>query len=275
MIIQHNMRAENGSRQFGITTKEKEKYSTQLSTGYKINGAADNAAGLMISEDMRAQVRSLQKASKNCVDGISLFQTADGAMQEAQNVIHRMRELCVQGANDVNVTADRIAIQTELELLKDEIDRMYEDVEFNTIKLFQNATEIPDRENTHLQIGSNAEQGIAFALPKIDCETLTIDEVCVKDYESASDSIDRCDYALIYINRERAVMGAMENRTEHAKATAENNAENLQISESKIRYTNMADSMVKLSKNQILSDAGTSMLSQANNMSQGVMTLLK
>ena len=148
MIIQHNMTAENGNRQFGITKKENASYTEKLSSGYRINRAADDAAGLTISEEMRGQIRGLQKASRNCEDGISLFQTADGAMQEVENIIHRMRELCVQGANDTNVTADRNAIQIELNALRDEIDRMYEDTEFNTIKLFQNSQEVVKRTKT-------------------------------------------------------------------------------------------------------------------------------
>lgn len=508
MIIQHNMTAENGNRQFGITKKENASYTEKLSSGYRINRAADDAAGLTISEEMRGQIRGLQKASRNCEDGISLFQTADGAMQEVENIIHRMRELCVQGANDTNVTADRNAIQIELNALRDEIDRMYEDTEFNTIKLFQNSQEVVKRTKTttiatqrveivetpggtisnvdvrnslvqvigegkvsktgkidepldltgagwhktftdpnqeanpvmsvhldfsglgtdytkddlnglgfssvcghgcgihysikfvesgggsttqsgykyymdgsgrapvlqidlssinsgsdlvkaiveatgkeskmtnhwhqyayndanpsvlytydysgkikrmgtftaaayttsntldipgtitrtqivttpqeviekqtayknkkyHLQVGSNAEQDIKFALPYINSYTLGVDNIGVDNYEYATNSISNCDYALDYVNHERAVMGALQNRTEHAMENADNISENLQTSESKIRDADMADMMVKYSKTQILMEAGISMLSQTNKINDGILTLLR
>lgn len=270
MIIQHNMHALIGGRQLGITEKENASYSEKLLSGYRINRAADDAAGLMISEDMRSQIRGLNMASRNCEDGISLFQTTDGAMQEAENVVHRMRELCVQGANDTNVTADRDAIQTELNLLIDEIDRMHEATEFNTIKVFQQ-----EQPTYHLQVGANGEQGVEYHLPLIDSKTLTVDQVDVHDYDKATKSIERCDYALVYINSERAVMGAMQNRIEHAQANDDNTSENLQQAESKLRDADMASSMVGYAKTNILLEAGQSMLTQSNKINDGILTLLR
>lgn len=508
MIIQHNMMEENGNRQLGVSRKGNASYTEQLSSGYRINRAADDAAGLTISEEMRGQIRGLQKASRNCEDGISLFQTADGAMQEVENIIHRMRELCVQGANDTNVTADREAIQIELDALRDEIDRMHEDTEFNTIKLFQNTKDIVIRKKTtiistqsvevvevpggtisnmdvrnsmaqiigrekvsgagkidepldltgpgwhktfsdpireadpvmsahidfsglgtdyqkndlyglgfssvcghgcgihysvkfvenggssttqsgyrylmdgsghapvleidlssintgsdlvkaiveaagkernmtrhwhqyayndadqnilytydysgskirkgtftaaayttdnkidipetikktkivttpqeiiekqtsyrnkkyHLQVGANSNQDIKFELPYITSYTLGVDNIGVDNYEYATSSIRDCDHALDYINHERAVMGALQNRTEHAMENADNMSENLQTSESKIRDADMADMMVKYSKTQILMEAGVSMLSQTNKINEGILALLR
>lgn len=270
MIIQHNMLAEGAGRAFNINNKEKAKYAEKLSTGYKINRAADNAAGLAISEEMRAQVRGMKQGSTNSRDGISLFNTADGAMQEIDNMLHRMRELCVQATNDTNTSSDRGAIDEEIQALRNEIKRVSDQTEFNTKKVLMGKVS-----EVYIQAGANSNAGVNFELPKVTLSALAIVSVNVRTRDNASSYIDICAKAIEKMNDYRSSLGAYVNRLEHSQSVADNTAENLQASESKLRDTDMADAMVQESKTNILEQAITSMLTQANNTPKGVLSLLQ
>ncbi len=274
MIVQHNMTAANTNRQLGITTGSLAKNSEKLSSGYRINRAGDDAAGLSISEKMRGQIRGLEQASTNAQDGISLVQTAEGALNEVQSVLQRMRELTVQAANDTNVTADREAIAKEVHALTSEIDRIANQTEFNTMKLLSgNFTE------KQLQVGANKEQMITFSIDEMTAEALAIGEVGSEieagDATTITGLISVVNDAITTVSTQRSALGAIQNRLEHTIANQDNTAENLQAAESRIRDVDMADEMVSYSKNNILLQASQSMLAQANQSTQGVLSLLQ
>jgi len=272
MIIQHNMAAANTNRQLGVTTGNLAKSTEKLSSGYKINRAGDNAAGLTISEKMRGQIRGLNQASTNAQDGISLIQTAEGALNETQSILQRMRELTVQASNDTNVTADRKAIAQELKALTDELDRISEQTEFNTMKLLDGSFS-----SKNLQVGANSGQNIAFSIGYMDASSLGVLSVAsgVGTYGSATANINKVQSALDKVSEQRSALGALQNRLEHTIANADNTAENLQAAESRIRDVDMAEEMVKYSKDSILQQAAQSMLAQANQSTQGVLSLLQ
>ena len=272
MIIQHNMQAANTNRQLGITGGRLAKSTEKLSSGYKINRAGDNAAGLTISEKMRGQIRGLEQASVNAQDGISLIQTAEGALNETQAILQRMRELTVQAANDTNVSADREAIKEELEALTEEVTRIATQTEFNTMKLLNGSFK-----SKNLQVGANSGQNIAFSIKTMTASALNITNVAsgVSSYASATANIKVVQSALNQVSKQRSALGALQNRLEHTIANADNTAENLQAAESRIRDVDMADEMVKYSKDNILQQAAQSMLAQANQSTQGVLALLQ
>ena len=301
MIVQHNMTAMNTNRQLGITTGNLAKSAEKLSSGYRINRAGDDAAGLSISEKMRGQIRGLEQASTNAQDGISLIQTAEGALVEVHACIQRMRELTVQAANDTNVSADRYAIAKEVAALASEIDRIASQTEFNTMKLLD-GTFSEDRA-LQLQVGANSSQVININIAAIDSTSLGLDAASVADqiYDAASTTatystasqdleltagktgteiteaslIDVVNNALEYVSAQRSELGAYQNRLEHTIANADNTAENLQAAESRIRDVDMAQEMVDYSKSNILQQAAQSMLAQANQATQGVLSLLQ
>ena len=276
MIVQHNMTALNANRQLGITNKALSKTIEKLSSGYRVNRAADDAAGLSISEKMRSQIRGLNQASRNAQDGQSLIQTAEGALGEIHSVIQRMRELTVQASNDTNVTADRKAISLELAALSSEIDRIASQTEFNTMKLLDGS--FTDKE---LQVGANAEQMISFSISAMTAAGLSVEvgDVggVVSDGTAAEITaiISVVNNALSLVSQQRSKLGALQNRLDHTMANADNMAENLQSSESKIRDTDMAATMVQFSASSIIQQAGQSMLAQANQSTQGVLSLLQ
>jgi flagellin len=274
MIIQHNMAAANTNRQLGITNGNIQKSTEKLSSGYRINRAGDDAAGLSISEKMRGQIRGLDQASTNAQDGISLIQTAEGAMNEVHSIIQRMRELNVQAANDTNVSEDRESIKKELTQLSAEIDRIADTTEFNTMGLLD-GTYADDPLN--LQVGANSEQKISFTIGDMHCDAMDgdVSDLDVSSYESATANLDTIDEALKYVSTERSKLGAIQNRLEHTIANADNTSENLQAAESRIRDVDMADEMVTYSKDSILQQAAQSMLAQANQATQGVLSLLQ
>ena len=275
MIVQHNMTALNANRQLGITNTNLAKNTEKLSSGYKVNRAADDAAGLSISEKMRGQIRGLNQASTNAEDGTSLIQTAEGAMQEIHSCIQRMRELTVQASNDTYVTADRQAIALEAAALSSEIDRIASQTEFNTMKLLSGGFT-----NKVLQVGANTNQTISFSISAMTTAGLsvTVANVAASMTKSGADVtkvISVVDKALTTVSQARSKLGALQNRLEHTIANADNTSENLQSAESRIRDTDMADEMVRYSKNSILQQAGQSMLAQANQATQGVLSLLQ
>ena len=277
MIVQHNMSALNTNRQLGVTNKLLANSTEKLSSGYRVNRAADDAAGLSISEKMRGQIRGLTQASTNAQDGQSLIQTAEGALSEIHSVIQRMRELTVQAANDTNVSADRTAIGLELQALSSEIDRIASQTEFNTMKLLSGGFS-----NKVLQVGANAKQTITFSISSMNTTKLSIrvEDIAANvkgkvKGSSITPLISKVNQALSLVSQQRSKLGALQNRLDHTIINADNMAENLQSSESKIRDVDMAKEMVTYSAKSILQQAGQSMLAQANQATQGVLSLLR
>ena len=273
MIIQHNMAAANTNRQLGVTNGNLSKATEKLSSGYRINRAGDDAAGLSISEKMRGQVRGLNRASTNAQDGISLIQTAEGALNEIHSILQRQRELTVQAANDTNVEADRTAIKAELDQLSEEITRIASQTEFNTMHLLDETG--GDSGTFNFQVGANSDQAISVTISSMSADTLGVDDIGVDDYATATASITTVNDALEAVSTQRSTLGAVQNRLEHTIANADNTAENLQSEESRIRDVDMAEEMVAYSKDSILQQAAQSMLAQANQSTQGVLSLLK
>lgn len=277
MIVQHNMTALNANRQLNITNGSLAKKTEKLSSGYRVNRAADDAAGLSISEKMRAQIRGLDQASSNAQDGISLIQTAEGALNEIHSVLQRMRELTVQAANDTNVTADRRAIAKEIRALTSEIDRIATQTEFNTMKLLSGSFS-----GKVLQVGANGSQTISLKISAMTAGKLGVSAKVIAGAISKSSAtgkgitqlISVVNKAISKVSLQRSALGALQNRLEHTIANADNMSENLQSAESKIRDANMADEMVAYSSFSILQQAGQSMLAQANQSTQGVLSLL-
>jgi len=273
MRIQHNMTAANANRQLGVTNGNLAKSTEKLSSGYSINRAADNAAGLKISEKMRGQIRGLEQASTNAQDGISLVQTAEGALNETTSILQRMRELAVQASNDTNVAADRTSIKEEVVELEKEIDRIATQTEFNTMKLLSGGL----KKGLNLQVGANADQNIKFSIGGMKCADI-INGGKVSDqlgkYSTATKAITKIQDALEKVTAQRSKLGATQNRLEHTIANADNTSENLTAAESRIRDVDMAAEMVKYSKDNILQQAAQSMLAQANQSTQGVLSIL-
>ena len=397
MIVQHNLTAMNSNRQLGVTTGAQAKSSEKLSSGYRINRAGDDAAGLKISEKMRSQVRGLNRASTNAQDGVSLIQTAEGALNEAHSILQRMNELAVQGANDTNEGIDREAINEELDALTKELDRISTTTQFNKQNLLDGSFQ-----DKNLQVGANANQKIAISIDNMNAQSLglrsvtktitpekqsgttitkikyqgmeftytsgtkaenvsaakasfaakisgkytsdvymkttnlstgsvyyvahndatkkfaalssaqkfdvsfaksamgkALDDnfadyietssaeataalsgytetgrVAVDTYEQANNSITKIQDAINIVSSQRSALGALQNRLEHTIANLDNVAENTQAAESRIRDLDMASEMVEYSKNNILAQAGQSMLAQANQSTQGILSLL-
>ena len=270
MVVQHNLTAMNANRQLGVTTGQQAKSSEKLSSGYKINRAADDAAGLSISEKMRSQIRGLNKASDNAQDGISLIQTAEGALNEAHSILQRMNELATQAANDTNTSSDRSAVQDELNALTSEINRIASTTQFNTQNLLDgNFT------GKNLQVGALEGQKISLAIATMDAAALSIDTIKVSTFTDAGSAMTLIQHAISSVSKQRSALGAVQNRLEHTVANLDNVSENTSSAESRIRDTDMAEEMVNYSKNNILAQAGQSMLAQANQSTQGVLSLLQ
>ncbi|KGG79985.1 flagellin [Caloranaerobacter azorensis H53214] len=272
MRINHNLMALNAHRQLKINTTAQSKSLEKLSSGFRINRAGDDAAGLAISEKMRAQIRGLNQASRNAQDGISLIQTAEGALQETQAILQRMRELAVQAANDTNVTADRSAIATEIEQLENEINRIASQTEFNTQKLLTGSFS-----NKTFQIGANKNQTITLSIATMTATKLGVASAHnkVDTASKATAVIDTINTAIGTVSTERAKLGAYQNRLEHTIKNLDTAAENLQAAESRIRDVDMAKEMMEFTKQNILNQAAQAMLAQANQTPQGVLQLLR
>lgn len=275
MVVQHNLTAANTNRQLGITTNGLQKSTEKLSSGYKINRAADDAAGLSISEKMRNQIRGLNKASDNAQDGISLVQTAEGALNEVHSMLQRMSELAVQAANGTNATTDRTALNDEVQQLKTEIQRVGSTTQFNKMNILDGGFSAGTKKA--LQVGANANQTISIAISALESVvgssltgTLKIDTAT-----NAQSAITTVQSSIEKLSTLRSKLGAVQNRLEHTVANLDNISENTQSAESRIRDTDMAEEMVQYSKNNILQQAGQSMLAQANQANQGVLSLLQ
>ena len=294
MVVQHNMQAANSNRMLGITTSAQAKSTEKLSSGYRINRAADDAAGLAISEKMRSQIRGLDRASTNAQDGISVVQTAEGALNEVHSMLQRMNELATQAANDTNTSQDRSQIKLELNQLTSEIDRVASTTQFNTMNLLDGTFT-----GKNLQVGSLSGQNIKLDISLMSAKGLglvgdgtvtsysavTATELTsnmlvgaskgADGYNQAGGVMKKVQDAIDKVSTQRAKLGAVQNRLEHTIANLDNVSENTQSAESRIRDTDMAKEMVTYSKNNILAQAGQSMLAQANQSNQGVLSLLQ
>ena len=275
MVVQHNLQAANTNRQLGITTSAQAKSTEKLSSGYKINRAADDAAGLSISEKMRSQIRGLNKASSNAQDGVSLVQTAEGALNETHSILQRMNELATQAANGTNTSVDRSAIRAELDQLTSEINRIQSTTQFNTMNLldgtFSGATN-----QMKLQVGALSGQSIDFSIANMCATKIGLKTtLSVSTFTKAGSYMKSVQDAIEVVSKQRSAMGAIQNRLEHTIANLDTTSENTQSAESRIRDTDMASEMVTYSKNNILAQAGQSMLAQANQSTNGVLSLLQ
>ena len=270
MVIQHNLTAMNTNRQLGITTGNQAKSTEKLSSGYRINRAGDDAAGLTISEKMRSQIRGLNKASSNAEDGVSLIQTAEGALNEAHSILQRMNELATQAANDTNTSSDRTAVQKEIDALTSELSRIASTTQFNTMNLLSGSFK-----SKNLQVGALEGQKISISISTMNAKALGVDSLKVSSFGKAGSAMTLIQKAISKVSTQRSALGALQNRLEHTIANLDTTSENTSAAESRIRDVDMAEEMVEYSKNNILAQAGQSMLAQANQSNQGVLSLLQ
>ena len=286
MIINHNISAINANRQLKSNGLQLDKSMERLASGLRINKAGDDASGLAVSEKMRSQIRGLNQAEKNVENGISFIQTAEGYLQESQDIIQRMRELAVQASNGIYSSEDRMMIQVEVSQLVDEVDRVASHAQFNGMNMLTGRFARETGANIitgsmWFHIGANMDQRV-----RVNIGTMTAAGLLLKQLSSgqilsmsspagANSSIGSLDEALKKINKQRADLGAYQNRMEYAARGLMIGAENMQASESVIRDVDMADASVEYSKNVILHQSATSMLAQANTKTQSVLQLLQ
>ena len=286
MIINHNLSAMFADRALRATNLSQEKSMEKLSSGLRINRAGDDASGLAVSEKMRSQIRGLQRASKNAADGISLIQTTEGYLQESQDIIQRLRELSVQSANGIYTSEDRTQIQVEVSQLVSEVDRIASHAQFNGLSLLTGRFARADGTNTVMgsmwfQIGANMDQRTRVYIGTMTAKGLGLRNVgddsiiSLSSPDNANRAIGTLDVALKRVSKERADLGAYQNRLEHAIKGIDVGAENIQAAESRIRDVDMASEMVNYTKDRILSQAGNAMLAQANQKNQQVLQLLQ
>ena len=286
MVINHNMSAMYANRQLGVTGLSLSKDMEKLSSGERINRAGDDASGLAVSEKMRAQIRGLNQASENAENGISFIQTTEGYLQETTDIMQRIRELAIQASNGIYSDEDRMQIQVEVSALVSEVDRIASAAQFNGMNMLTGRFARPTGENTvtgsmWFHIGANMDQRMQVYIGTMSAEALGIREIGTGDKislaapDDANRAIGTIDQALVKINKQRADLGAYQNRMEYAVRGLDISAENLQASESRIRDTDMARQMVEFTKNSVLQQAGTAMLAQANTQSQNVLSLLR
>lgn len=283
MIINHSMSSLFASRTEGINTQNLQKSMEKLSSGERINRAGDDAAGLAISEKMRAQIRGLNQASRNTENGISFIQATEGYLQETTDILQRIRELAVQASNGIYSDEDRAQIQVELSQLVAEVDRISSQAQFNGMNLLSGRFARDTGEAITFHVGANMDQRIdayigtmtAVALGLKGSQDGTDSTINVNDSESANMVLGTVDEALKKVNKQRADLGAYQNRMEMSKKGIDIASENLVASESKIRDTDFASEIVNYTKNQILQQVATSMLAQANSHSENVLSLLK
>ena len=269
MVVQHNLTAMNANRQLGISTDSLAKSTEKLSSGYRINRAGDDAAGLAISEKMRSQIRGLDQASTNAQDGISLIQVAEGALNETHSILQRMNELATQAANDTNTTIDRNSIQLEINALTSEIDRIQSTTQFNTMNLIDGSFS-----GKNLQVGSLSGQRIEIQISNMNASSLGVSGLSMSSFSAAGLAMQKVQSAIDIVSDQRAYLGALQNRLEHTIANLDTTSENTSAAESRIRDVDMAEEMVTYSNTNILAQAGQSMLAQANQANQGVLSLL-
>jgi len=282
MIINHNMSAMYANRTLGVKGSEISKNLEKLSSGMRINKAGDDASGLAVSEKLRSQIRGLNQAERNIGNGVSFIQTAEGYLQETQDILHRLRELSVQSSNGVYTDEDRMQIQVEVSQLVDEINRIASHAQFNGMNMLTGAFATEDSPRVmQFQVGANMDQSERVYIGTMTAQALglegeqgTTETISISTPESANLAIGRLDVALRTVSKQRADLGAYQNRFEMASQGVAIAAENLQAAESRIRDVDMASEMVEYVKNQILNQAGTAMLAQANTKTQSVLQLL-
>ncbi|MCX7949863.1 MAG: flagellin [Treponemataceae bacterium] len=283
MIINHNISAMYANRQLGVTQSEVAKSIEKLSSGQRINRAGDDASGLAVSEKMRSQIRGLNQAERNIQNGVSFIQTTEGYLQETQDILHRLRELAVQSANGIYTDEDRMQIQVEVSQLVDEVNRIASHAQFNGMNMLTGAFARNSATNRimQFQVGANMDQNERVYIGTMTAQALGLQNaqggegiISIATPESANQAIGIVDNALKQVSKQRADLGAYQNRFEMAAKGVAIAAENMQASESRIRDADMASEMVTYTKNQILSQAGTAMLAQANMRTQSVLQLL-
>ncbi len=284
MIINHNLSAMFAQRERGVVAERLDKNIEKLSSGMRINRAGDDPAGLAVSEKMRSQIRGLNQASRNASDGISFIQTTEGYLQESQNIIQRIRELSVQASNGIYTAEDRMQIQVEISQLVDEVDRIASHAQFNGMNMLTGRFARDTGENIvtasmWFHIGANMDQRTQVYVGTMTARGLGVrfednSIISLSTPENANRTIGVVDAALRKVNKQRADLGAYQNRLEHTIRGLDVGAENLQASESRIRDTDMAHEVVRYTTNQILLQSSTAMLAQANLATQSVLQLL-
>ena len=269
MVISHNLNAMNAHRQMKTNTTASGKSIEKLSSGYRINRAGDDAAGLAISEKMRAQIRGLDQGSTNAQDGVSMVQTTEGALTETHSMLQRLKTLATQSANGTYSATDRKLIQKEVDQLKSEINRISSQTDFNGTKVLNGSATIK------FQVGNKGGQYISVKLTAMNCLALSITDLSLSTQDKASAAMNAIDKAINKVSEHRATLGAVQNRLEHTINATDNTSENIQAAESRIRDTDMAKEMMNYTKNNILTQAAQSMLAQANQAPNQVLSLLQ
>lgn len=280
MVISHNMSAIYSARQEGIVGADLQKSMEKLSSGERINRASDDSAGLAVSEKMRSQIRGLNQASKNIENAVSFIQTTEGYLQETTDILQRIRELAVQGSNGIYSAEDRMQIQVEVSSLVAEIDRIASTAQFNGMNMLTGRFA---SEGLKFQVGANMDQSVTAHIGTMTATALGLkgsqgeesNMISVSDVDSANMTLGTIDEALKNVNKQRADLGAYQNRFEMAQKGIDVAAENLTAAESRVRDTEMAEEMVNYTKNAILSQATLAMQAQSNSNSQNVLALLR
>jgi flagellin len=286
MIINHNLSAMFADRSLKVTDLYLNKNMEKLSSGLRINRAGDDASGLAVSEKLRAQIRGLNMASFNASNGISFIQVSEGYLQETEDILQRIRELAVQSSNGIYTSEDRMYIQVEISQLVDEVDRIASHAQFNGMNMLTGRFSVATGQNVPtasmwFHIGANMDQRMQVFIGTMTAEGLGIRDVGTDTFinletiEDSNRTIGTIDSALKLVNKQRADLGAYQNRLEHAVRGIDIGAENMQAAESRIRDTDMAHQMVSYVRDQILTQAGTAMLAQANQRSTSVLQLLQ
>lgn len=281
MIINHNMSSAYANRLLNFKEVDFNKNIEKLSSGMRINRAGDDASGLAVSEKLRSQVRGLNQAEKNIGNAISFIQTTEGYLQESQDILHRIRELAVQSSNGIYTPEDRMQIQVEVSQLVDEVNRIASHAEFNGMKLIMGDF-AQGSEGVAFHVGANMDQREKVFIGTMTAQALGLQgaqgsnqQINIKTADEANQAIGMVDSALLTVSKQRADLGAYQNRFEMAVQGVAVASENLQAAEARIRDTDMATEMVQFTKNNILMQAGTAMLAQANTKTQSVLQLLR
>ena len=271
MVIQHNIAANNAYRNLSMNSTSSQKNLEKLSSGYRINRSADDAAGLAISEQMRSKINGLDQATQNAQDGIGLIQTAEGALTETHNMLQRLVTLSTQAANGTYNSTARTSIKSEVEELKTEITRIANTTDYNGIKpIASNATK-----PITLQVGPTSGEILTVAVSGLTASKLSISNISVTSVSKANEAITKLNAAIDKVSKHRANLGAAQNRLEHTINNLKVTSENMTAAESRIRDTDMAKEIAAFTKNNILNQAAQSMLAQANQQPQGVLSLLR
>lgn len=272
MIINHNLNAMNAHRRMGVAVKGQNKSIEKLSSGQRINRAGDDAAGLAISEKMRAQIRGMHQASRNGQDAISLVQTAEGALDETNAMLVRMKELAVQSANGTNTDEERGHLDAEVKQLTEAMNQIAKNTKFNNQTLLDDAA--AGLSGLAMQIGANGGETLNVKLANMSAGQISAN-ISIGTLTAAQQGLEKIELSITAVAKQRALFGAVQNRLEHTIKSVDNTAENLQAAESRIRDTDMAKEMMNMTKLNILQQASQSMLSQANQQPQSILQLLR